>query len=157
MQSSQVYTKSAMQLCSSGEPGGETGPNAAVAGPDLESLPGFSPEQVASLSELFLDILSDPTPLTPLAKKKRNQKTRNQYKKKAQSQAQRVTIQMQEVDSIQISAKKVSKHVVLHRKAPWDWMATSWHAVISYVGMASFIGTIMVQNGVICMRRMGVG
>ena len=134
MQSNQVYSKSTMQQCSSGEPSGETGPNAAVAGPDLESLPGFSPEQVTSLSRLFSDILSDPTPPTyhmPIfvavpgthLKHKRNVKTRNQYKKKkaqakAQAQAQYVTIQVQEEDSMQITVEKTSKHVVLYHKAP---------------------------------------
>ena len=111
---------------------------------------------------------SPPSPPTPpptqpnsLAKKKRNQKTRNQYKKKAQSQAQRVMVQEvehtydQEVDLIRIGVEKSSKYVVLQ----WNNVATSshGHAVISYVGMTSFDGMIMVQNGAIGMSRMGVG
>ena len=109
---------------------------------------------------------SDPSPPTPpqqqpnlLAKKKRNQKTRQQHKRKqAQAKAQRVSIQEvehtygQEVDSLRISVGKASKHVFLQ----YIWECC-WHAVISYVGMTSFDGMIMVQNGAICMRRMGVG
>ena len=109
---------------------------------------------------------SDPPFLTSPAKKKRNQKTRQQYKKKAQ--AQRVTIQevehlygqeMEHLD-VQISVEKASKHEALIKSVAWNGIptvATSWHAVISCVGMTSFDGMIMVQNGIICMRRMGVG
>ena len=103
-------------------------------------------------------------------KKKRNQKTRQQYKRrKAQAQAQRVTIQEvehlygQEVDLVRISVEKASKHEAFVKSGvksvAWNGIstvATSWHAVISCVGMTSF-GMIMVQNEVICMRRMGVG
>ena len=99
-----------------------------------------------------------------LAKRKRNQRTRKQHKRK-KAQAQRVTIQEveqsygQEVDSARISVEKVaSKHEVLIKSMTWNGIptvATSWHAVISCVGMTSFDGMIMIRtNGV---RRMGVG
>ena len=176
--SSQVYSQSAKQPCSFREFGGETKPNAAV---NQAPIPGFSQEQSISIRGLMtafqiaLDNVldqhfgplqqSNPTPPPPptqpssLVKKKRNQKTRVQYKrKKAQAQAQHVTIQVQEVDSVRISVEKVaSKHVVLKRIPPWDWMTTSLHAVISWFKMTLFDGAIMVQNGAIGMHRMGVG
>ena len=103
----------------------------------------------------------NPSPPTPpptqpnlLAKKKRNQKTRDQYKRKAQAQAQRVPVQEVEHLDIQISVEKVpSRHVVLKAVTPWE---TSWHAVISYVGMTLF-GMIMIGFEAVRMRRMGVG
>ena len=110
--------------------------------------------------------LSPPTPPptqpNSLAKKKRNQKTRQQHKRK---QALRVTVQEvehtygQEVDSLRISVGKVaSKPEAFVKSVTWFGIsATSWHAVISYVGMTLFDGMIMVQNGVIGMSRMGVG
>ena len=175
MLSSQAYSKSATQPCSFGELGGEAGPNAATAGLSPTSLPGFSPEQIDSLTKLFLAILSDPDPVPPTyvavpgthLKHKRNVRTRQQQKKKkAQAQAQRSTSQVQEVEhsygqelehlDVQISAEKTSKHVVLHRKAPWDWMATSSHALTPFVGIM-MEPTIMIQNGAIRMPRMGVG
>ena len=105
----------------------------------------------------------NPTPASPPlispAKKKRNQKTRQHHKK---AKAQRVTVQVQEVDHIQevkhldgqISVEKASKHVVLQ---PWVWMTTSLHAAIPWIGMALFVGMIMVQDGAIWRPRMGVG
>ena len=101
------------------------------------------------------------------AKKKRNQKTRQQYKKKAQ----RVTIQEAEHLDIQSSgdtaakctrfgaAFSAGKHVVLQRvqSGAWDMATSSQHAVISCVGMALFDGMIMALNGAIWMARMGVG
>ena len=110
-----------------------------------------------------------------LAKRKRNQKTRQQHKK---AQAQRVTMQVQEVNhmqeveqsygqelehlDVQIGVEKVSKHEAfvksVVKSVAWiPTVATSWHAVIPYVGMVSFDGMIMVQNGVIWRPRMGVG
>ena len=101
-------------------------------------------------------------------KYKRNVRTRQHYKKKQakQAQAQRSTSQVQEVEhlygqelehlDVQISAEKTSKHVVLHCKAPWDWMATSSHAVTPFIGII-MEPTIMVQNGAIRMPRRGVG
>ena len=81
-----------------------------------------------------------PPPRQPnsLAKKKRNQKTRNQYKKKAKAQAQHVTVQVQEVKhlDVQISVGKPSQQVAT---------SSRWHAVIPWVGMTSFGGMIMVQ------------
>ena len=50
------------------------------------------------------------------------------------------------------------KHVVLHRTAPRDCVATSpQHVVISWIGKASFDGMVTVLNGAIHMRGMGVG
>ena len=113
------------------------------------------------------------------AKKKRNQKTRQQHKKKAQ--AQRVTLmQVQELDhkqevehsDIQSSGEaavkctrsgaafSAGKHVVLQRvqSGAWDVATSPQHAAISCFEMASFIdGLIMVQNGTIWRPRMGVG
>ena len=163
-------SKSALQPCSSGEAGGETKPNPASA---ALSLPGFSPQQVNSLSKLFLKDRSDPTPIPAYQipifvtvpgshlKHKRNVKTREQYKRKKAAQALHVTVQevdhSQEVDSLRISVEKeASKSTVLKRMTLWNCVATSLHAVISRFGMTSF-GTIMIQNGVIGMRRMGVG
>ena len=82
-------------------------------------------------------------------------KTREQYKKK---KAHCVTVQVQEVDhkhTVQCSLEKMpNEHVVLLRKAPWDWMATSLHAVILFVGI--MMEAVMIQIAVICMPRMGV-
>ena len=129
------------------------------------SIPGFSPEQISALSKLISDAvdqaldrhfgpLQQPDLTSPI-KKKRNQKTRQQYKKKkAQAQAQRVTIQ--EVDHIQeVEHLEAGKHVFLQS---WKVATSPQHAVISCFEMASFIdGLIMVQNGAICRSRMGVG
>lgn len=80
-------------------------------------------------------------------------KTPEQYKKK-KAQAQHVTVQVQEVDSVRISVEKASEHVVL----PGDYVATSSQAVILCVGMTVMMQpTIMVQNAAIWMPRMGVG
>ena len=110
---------------------------------------------------------SDPSSLTQqsesLAKRKRNQRTRKQHKrKKAQAQAQRVTVQeldhMQEVDLVQISVEKASKHEAFVKSLTWNGIPTvAWHAVIPWIGMTSFDGAFVVQNGAIGMRRMGVG
>ena len=54
-------------------------------------------------------------------------------------------------------AEKTSKHMVLHRIAPWDWMATSPYTVIPFVGIIIMRPMIVVQNGVLWMPRMGVG
>ena len=110
---------------------------------------------------------SDPPPTqqpNSLAKKKRNQRTRKQYKQR-KAQAQRVTVQevdhMQEMEhsygqemeylNVQIGVKQMaSKHVFL--QCIWEcWHAAAiqWDALIS--------GMIMVQNGVIWMPRIGVG
>ena len=179
---------------SSMQPSGEVLPNAAIAGLNIPSIPGFSQEQNIGLRNLMTAFQiamnrafdqaferhfgplqqpiqqPNPTPSLPLtsaAKKKRNQKTREQYKKK-KAQAQRVTMRVQKVEhsydqevehlEVRINVEKASKHVVLHRQAPWDWVATSpQHAVISCVGMALFGGMITVLNGAICMPPMGVG
>ena len=99
-------------------------------------------------------------------KHKRNVKTRQQYKKKAQ--AQRVTIQKEmehlDVQSSGEAAVKCTrfgaafpagKHVFLQSL---DVATSPQHAaVISCVGMALFDEMILVQNGAICRPRMGVG
>ena len=145
-------------------------------------IPGFSYEQSISIRGLMTAFqiamdqafdrhfgpVQQPNPTTPspptqpnsLAKKKRNQKTRNQKKAKAQTQAQAQRVTIQEVEHTGIKAyvvEKVSRHVVLHHQAPWDWMATSshGHAAISWIGMASFNEMIIIRT--IGMRRMGVG
>ena len=53
--------------------------------------------------------------------------------------------------------EKASKHVVLHRMAPWDWMATSPYVVIPLVGIIIMESMIMVENGAMWMPRMSVG
>ena len=167
---SQVYSQSVIQPYSSREFSGEIKPNVATS---QASLLGFSAEQTSSIYQLIQAVFDqpvgplqqpvqqpNPTPTSPPtqsispAKKKRNQKSRNQRKKKAQ--AQHITIQVQEVEhsDVQISVEKASKHVVLQL---WDYVATSWHAVIPWSGMALFSGMIMVQNGAIWRPRMGVG
>ena len=139
----------------------------------------------ASISPTSQPLQSSPSPPTnpptqpkSLAKKKRNQRTRQQHKK-AKAQAQRVTtMQVQEADyiqevehaygqevehlDVQISVVKASKHEAMAKSfvnsVTWNWIptvATSWHAVIRCFGMTSFVG--MIMNGVIYMRRMGVG
>ena len=130
----------------------------------------------ASISPTSQPLQSSPSPPTnpptqpkSLAKKKRNQRTRQQHKK-AKAQAQRVTtVQVQEADHIQevehldvqISVVKASKHEAMAKSfvssVTWHWIPTSahWHAVIPCVGMALFDG--MITNGVIGIRRMGVG
>ena len=46
---------------------------------------------------------------------------------------------------MQVSVEKeASKHVILRHEAPWEWSATSLHAVIPYVGITFFIGMIMI-------------
>ena len=161
-----------MQCC--GDFSGESQPSQAP-------LPGFSAEQTSSIFKLIQTIFEqpvgplqqpvqqpNPTPPSPptppptqpisLAKKKRNQKTRQQHKRK---QALRVTVQevdhMQEVKLVQISVEQMaSKHVVLQVMGAWA-MTTSLHAVISRVGMTLFDGMIMDQDETIWRPRMGVG
>ena len=68
---------------------------------------------------------------------KQNVKTREQHKrKKAQAKAQHVTVQVQEVESIQISVEKASKYVALQCVQPGAWnMATPLQAVIPWNGV----------------------
>ena len=97
------------------------------------------------------------------AKKKRDQKTRLQYKKKAQAQAiQRVTtVQVQEVDQVKemehsapSSVIESGKHVFLQRTMV-PWVHRCWHAAIQSDWMID--GMIMVGCGTNRMRRLGVG
>ena len=139
-------------------------------------------KQIATQKALQAAQAIPPTPPTPqsdppsptqqpnsLTKKKRNQRTRKQYKQR-KAKAQRVTIQemehsygqeMEHLD-VQISVEKVaSKHEALIKSVAWNGIPTvatssRWHTVIPWFGMALF-GMILVQNGVICMRRIGVG
>ena len=164
-----------MQPCR--EADGEIKPNSATA---VLSLPGFSSQQVDSLSKLFSNILSDPISTYQMSifiavpgshlKHKRNVKTREQYKKKAKAKAQaHVTVQVQEAEytqevehtqevkhSVRIIVEKSGKHVFLQS---WNWVTTSPQhaAVISYIEMASFNRMILVQNRAICIPRRGVG
>ena len=79
-------------------------PNAAVAGPSIILLPGFSAEQASSIISLFSRVFNlQPNPSPPtsyltqpnsLAKQKRNRKTRQQYKKKAQAKALALRVTM---------------------------------------------------------------
>ena len=129
--------------------------------------------QASIFSDIHASLDQLRTALRRLVRKKtRNQKTRQQYKKKAQ--AQRVTIQEvehsdgQEVEhsGIRISVEKASKHEAFVKSTKsamsvtWNGISTvatssHWHAVISYVGMTLFDGMIMI--GTIGTRRMGVG
>ena len=100
--------------------------NAAIAGLGIPSISGLSAEQIGALMTTVQTVMdqaferhfgplqhSNPTPTPPLnspVKKKRNRKSRQQYKSKAQS------------------LSVPSKHAILHRKAPWNWVATSWYA-----------------------------
>lgn len=75
-------------------------------------------------------------------KLKRNVKTRQQYKtRKAQAKAQQVIDHIQEVESVQVS------------EAGHD---SQTNAGIPFVGIM-MEPLVMVQNGTIGMRRMGVG
>ena len=62
----------------------------------------------------------------------------------------------QEVEYSVRSVENASKHMMLKRNAPWDYVATLLYAVIPCVGMALFDKWIMVHE-TIGMRRMGVG
>ena len=42
--------------------------------------------------------------------------------------------------------ERISKHVVLQRMWPWDWMATSPYAVIQFVGTIVMKTMTVVQN-----------
>ena len=66
------------------------------------------------------------------------------------------TSRSQEVESSHINVEETSKHVVLHHKAPWDWIATSLHAVLAFVEVM-IEQLIMVQNAAIGLRPIGVG
>ena len=161
-----------MQPYSSGESGGETTINAAI---QQLAIPDFSVERfkyhyqqaskvnwIATLQAgpPFTPIMLSDVPLAPSAKQKRNQKTREQYKKRRTLQAT-MQLQTQEVEqSMQISAEKLttkhmgaSKHVVLKHMA--IWMATSVHAAVIHLN--DFMDLIMIDHWTIGMRRMGVG
>ena len=66
-------------------------------------------------------------------------------------------VQAQDVEhTVQCSTEKLpKKHVVLLRKAPWDWMTTSLHAVIPLVVI--MMEPFMIESAAICMPRIGVG
>ena len=170
----QSYSQST-QLCSSGE----TRLDAAI---QQLAIPNFSVERfkyhyqqaskvnwIATLQAgpPFTPIMLSDVPLAPSAKQKRNQKTREQYKKRGVLQAT-IQLQTQEVEqSMQISVeklatkhtrvrvldKKASKHVVLKHMA--IWMATSVHAAVIHLN--DFMDLIMVDHWTNGMRRMGVG
>ena len=94
------------------------------------------------------------------AKKKRNQKTRLQYKKALA--IQRVTMQVQEVNQVKemehsapSSEMEPGKHVVLQHTMI-SWVHRCWHAtIIQSDWMMS--GMIMVKCEANEMRRLGVG
>ena len=95
-----------------------------------------------------------------LAKKKRNERTRQQYKKR---RALHVTMQpsVKEVEhTIRVKhGNKPGKHVVLQRikLIAWDWSTRSlwcWHVVISWDGMTM---VLVLWCGVSGMPRIGIG
>ena len=141
----------------------------AAAEKPQSNLPAPEPHSQPVTPPTSQPSLTPSSPFTPpqqqpisLAKKKCNQKTRQQYKKKAQ--AQRVTIQEVEHMDVQSSGEAAAKcarseaafsagkHVFL--QCIWE---SSQHAAISWIEMALFDEMILVQNGAIRMPRMGVG
>ena len=103
-----------------------------------------------------------------IKQKKRNERTRQQYKRK---KAMRATVQQEMEHSVQqevehTERKKPGKHVVLQRikLVPWDGSATSlqtslqqswcWHAVIQWNGMAM---VMVLWCGTSGMPRIGIG
>ena len=169
-----------MQPSSPRETCGERLPNAAIAGLNMISIPDLSIERfnhhfkasevnwIATLQAgpPFTPILLSDVPIAPIPtpsvqpithqKKKRNQKTREHYKKK-KAQAY-VTIQeMKYVPKVRICVKKApSKHVALKRTAPRDWIATSLHVIVSWVRVPMMDGMVMIFR-VDEMSRLGVG
>ena len=116
----------------------------------------FGPRQ--SITQPVTQSVAQPTTQSiSHQKKKRNQKTREHYKKQAQAQAQRVTIQ--EVEHTPSVEKKPSKHVVLQRMSvAWERLAIMdcWHAVIQWNKMTMKDG-MMVDCATIGMPRIGIG
>ena len=143
----------------------------------MSTLAGFSAEQTSSLTNLISDAINKtlqehfsprqsitqpvtqsiapPATQSTSHQKKRNQKTRQQYKKKAQ--AQRVT--SQEVEHT--LSEKPSKHVVLQsvKSVAWERLAVihCWHAVIQWNKMTMKDGMIMVDCATMGMPRIGIG
>ena len=95
------------------------------------------------------------------AKKKRNERTRKQYKRRAT----RVTMQSS-VKEVEHTEREPGKHAVLQRikQVPWDGSATSlqtslqqswcWHAATQWNGMAMVMVLWCGANG---MPRIGIG
>ena len=169
---------------------GERLPNTAIAGLNITSIPDLSVERfnyyyqqaskvnskvnwIATLQAgpPFTPILLSDAPLTSIPtpsvqtithqKKKRNQKTREHYKKKkAQAQATQVTVQVQEVDQVKemehsapSSEMEPGKHVVLQRTMV-SWVHRCWHAAIQSDWMS---GMTLVECGPNRMSRLGIG
>ena len=121
------------------------------------SIPGFSPEQISALSKLISDAVDQAFdrhfgPLQPI-----------------QQPIQQPKDHMQEVEHLDIqssgeaavkctrfgAAFPAGKHVFLQSL---DVATSPQHAAgIPWVGIALFDGMFLVQNGAICMPRMGVG
>ena len=98
-------------------------------------------------------------PIQPITvkKKKRNLKTRQQYKKRRML---RLTVSSQEVDQseeVEHSVKKeASKHISLLRSQR-DWSTCCWHAAAVIQSDMLLDGVIMIGRWTNEMHRMGVG
>ena len=58
---------------------------------------------------------------------------------------------------VQISIETVpSRHAVLNSIVLWDWVATSPHAVISWLEIIMRELMVMTGNGAVWMRRIGL-
>ena len=92
-----------------------------------------------------------------LAKKRRNEKIRQRYKKRRSLHF--TTVQVQEVDHNQemkhsLGARnEPDKHVVLQRMGVWE---CCWHTVLQLDWMIMVAGMTMIECGVNGMRRLGI-
>ena len=91
-----------------------------------------------------------------LAKKKRNERTRQQYKRK---KALHVTVQPLVKEVEHTEQTKPREHIVSERikLIPWDWSTTSlwcWHVVIPWDGMTMVLVLWCEVSG---MPRIGIG
>ena len=101
-------------------------------------------------------------PIQPITvkKKKRNLKTRQQYKKRRML---RLTVSSQEVDQSDVKEvehhtveREDSKHVFLLRSQR-DWSTCCWHAAAAIQSEVLIDGMIMMLSATNGRRRMGVG
>ena len=93
------------------------------------------------------------------AKKKRNERTRQQYKRRALHVTVHPSVKEVEHTVRVKHGNKPGKHVVLQRikLVPWDWSTTSlwcWYAVIPWDGMTM---VLVLWCGVSGMPRIGIG
>ena len=149
---------------------------------------GFTPEQVTQLQARIREVFNKhfgPIPSTqdtPLStqqstqqttlpqpitkqKKKRNQKTRLQYKRRSLQTVQEVehsvedSVQLEHLadqSEVSLSVEDV-KQVALKKTAWWLAVATCWHAVIPWDEKKSPVGSTTNATGLTEMYRNGIG